>query len=569
MIRNFKHKLILGVLSLLGISGYSQTTFDFTGSIQTYTVPAGVTNIQIEAYGAQGGSTSTLDGGLGASMQGNFIVTPGQVLNILVGEWPGTTNNGGGGGTFVVEDGTDIPLIIAGGGGGASGDCCSVPAAGLPGVDTEDGTAGLDAGCAVGVGGTAGNGGTGGDPTNLGSGGGGGFYTNGGDGENAGSGGQSYLNGGAGGVCYDGSLAGYGGGGGFNDNGLWVLGSGGGGGGYSGGAGNCGVDDWGNGGGGGSYNVGTDQVNATGTHTGHGQVVITILCNPLTTTVSEDSLCDGEMVTLTASSISGGTISWDGGVVDGEAFTPPAGTTTYTATSDDVDDCGFSVDIVVFELPTVDAGEDVSVCEGEEATLSASGTATDWSWDGGVEDGVAFVPTADGTYTLTGTIDSTGCMATDEVEVTVVIVDVSMTVGAGNLTANQAGATYQWLECPDYTPISGEMDQTFSPAADADYAVEVTYEGCVDTSACQVVHVGFGENELPFAKIYPNPTNGLFQVELEGQFNYNLTNVLGEAVMGGQAVNKETFDLSGFAEGTYFLKVISEGKEQTFRVVKK
>jgi len=58
------------------------TTFDYTGAMEAYAVPAGVTQIRITALGAQGGST----GGLGASMEGTFAVTPGEVLNVLVGE---------------------------------------------------------------------------------------------------------------------------------------------------------------------------------------------------------------------------------------------------------------------------------------------------------------------------------------------------------------------------------------------------------------------------------------------------------------------------------------------------
>jgi len=178
-------KILFSLTAILGLAVVSigQTTFNFTGSIQTYTVPPGISNIQIEAYGAQGGSTATLNGGLGASMQGEFAVSPGQVFDILVGEWPGTANNGGGGGTFVVENGTNIPYIIAGAGGGASGNCCGAHVDGMPGVAASGGTQGFIPGCTPGAGGIGGNGGGGGDPASLGAGGGGGMNTNGGDGE--------------------------------------------------------------------------------------------------------------------------------------------------------------------------------------------------------------------------------------------------------------------------------------------------------------------------------------------------------------------------------------------------
>src|SRR5690606_9771444 len=80
------------------------TTFNPTGVIETYVVPSCATSIQIEAWGAQGGSVS---GGRGARMRGDFTVTPGTTLNVVVG-MQGTTNScggapasgGGGGGSF-------------------------------------------------------------------------------------------------------------------------------------------------------------------------------------------------------------------------------------------------------------------------------------------------------------------------------------------------------------------------------------------------------------------------------------------------------------------------------------
>ena len=60
-------------------SGYvpGSETFLPVGSIETFTVPEGVTSITIEAWGAQGGGSN---GGKGARMKGDFTVTPGPEL---------------------------------------------------------------------------------------------------------------------------------------------------------------------------------------------------------------------------------------------------------------------------------------------------------------------------------------------------------------------------------------------------------------------------------------------------------------------------------------------------------
>ena len=73
--------------------------------------------------------------------------------------------------------------------------------------------------------------------------------------------------------------------------------------------------------------------------------------------------------------------------------------------------------ITVNDLPTVDAGTDQTVCGGDNVTISGSGAST-YTWDNGVDDGVAFTASTTTTYTVTGT-DANGCINTDQVTVTV------------------------------------------------------------------------------------------------------------------------------------------------------
>lgn len=75
-----------------------------------------------------------------------------------------------------------------------------------------------------------------------------------------------------------------------------------------------------------------------------------------------------------------------------------------------------SFSITINPLPAVFAGNDITVCEGEQILLTASG-ATNYVWDNGVTDGVAFTA-VDDVYTVTGT-DANGCVNTDDVAVTV------------------------------------------------------------------------------------------------------------------------------------------------------
>jgi hypothetical protein len=265
-------------------------TFSYSGAIQNWTIPAGITEITVDVIGASGGlgtSSNNSNGGRGVRMQGVLTVTPGNVLKILVGEkGVNATSNGGGGGgggSFIVSS-ADSPLVIAGGGGGGQGQCCSVY---VDGVDASTGTSGTvgtnNSGTTQGAGGTSGNGG--GAASSLSSGAGGGLLTNGANG--SANGGKSFLNGGAGGASTDYSSSWTGGGrGGFGSGGGAHGGAGGGGGGYSGGGAAGGSSNWSGGGGGGSYSIATSQTNTAGFQTGNGIIRITYLNSPVLTTFS-------------------------------------------------------------------------------------------------------------------------------------------------------------------------------------------------------------------------------------------------------------------------------------------
>ncbi|WP_055743046.1 BMQ_0737 family morphogenetic spore coat protein [Brevibacillus choshinensis] len=236
---------------------FAAVTLNFTGGLQTFVVPPCVTSLTIQAVGARGGFTGGfLDVGRGAFIQGDFPVTPGEELTVLVGGKG--VNHSGGGGTFVWRTTnlvTAANLLVAAGGGGGEGTSL------LPGKDavlTTGGTAGSPGG----TGGINGLGGIAGAPDD-GGGGGGGIVGNGFSSPGGGGGGFAINAGGAGGAP-DGS----GGTGGFGGGGGGGASGGGGGGGFSGGGGGNGLDPAfpiiaGSGGGGGSFNGGTNQLNLT------------------------------------------------------------------------------------------------------------------------------------------------------------------------------------------------------------------------------------------------------------------------------------------------------------------
>ena len=53
--------------------------YHYTGGVQTFTVPAGITSISVDAYGASG-TTGAGQAGKGGRVQANLTVTPGDTL---------------------------------------------------------------------------------------------------------------------------------------------------------------------------------------------------------------------------------------------------------------------------------------------------------------------------------------------------------------------------------------------------------------------------------------------------------------------------------------------------------
>ncbi len=259
----------------LGIAGptTSECTAEYVGTtlegevvvtlgIQEWLVPATGT-YRIEAFGAQGTSASAgRVGGRGARVRGDFALTAGQRLRIIVGQM-GTadgTSGGGGGGSFVVDAVTGSPLLVAGGGGGTrwrlSQDGCGGRITELAGLGSGSAATSTCEGKANGV--------TLGGVLSLASYGsaGAGLIGNGAADADFGGGlSYSFVNGGNGGNCS--AYGGFGGGGSGNGSA-----GGGGGGGYSGGDGGS------VGGGGGSFNAGANADAAPGVQAGPGRVIV-------------------------------------------------------------------------------------------------------------------------------------------------------------------------------------------------------------------------------------------------------------------------------------------------------
>lgn len=249
-------------IALLAPSGAHAATasFAYTGEAQTWTVPSGITSATFDLSGAAGATTAGAAGGLGGRVQATIAVTPGEVLQIMVGGAggvPGAGFNGGGAG------GDERPAALGGGGGGGTDvRRCATASLGTCALDTRvlvAGGAGGGGAAAVPAGdGGAGGGLTGGTGEAA-------FISPGGGGTQTVGGHNNFGNG-----AFDGSL-----GTGADGEGSRVsgndFGGGGGGGGLWGGAAGAGSS----GGGGGSGYGPSSATQTSGVRSGNGALTIT------------------------------------------------------------------------------------------------------------------------------------------------------------------------------------------------------------------------------------------------------------------------------------------------------
>ncbi|MBX2985484.1 MAG: DNRLRE domain-containing protein [Bacteroidia bacterium] len=154
-------------------------------------------------------------------------------------------------------------------------------------------------------------------------------------------------------------------------------------------------------------------------------------------------------------------------------------------------------------------------------------------------------------------------------------IDQSLTQNNNILTANQSGATYQWLDCDNgYTEMQGETNQSFTATQNGNYAVEITQGVCVDTSACySVSSLGILENNLGTdITVYPNPTEGMVKIDLGealSEFNVSIIDGNGKLIRQSTYNNTKMFELNlDVQSGIYLLTINSGNKKATIRLMK-
>jgi hypothetical protein len=189
-------------------------------------------------------------------------------------------------------------------------------------------------------------------------------------------------------------------------------------------------------------------------------------------------------------------------------------------------------------------------------------------------DGITYTANVYGpTWTVT---NANGCDSVVTLDLTINNVSDLTTSASGlTITSNNSSATYQWLDCDNgNSEINGETGQSFTATINGNYSVELTENGCVDTTACvAITTVGIVENSFGNSLlVYPNPTSGNFSIDLGSVYE---SSVISITDISGKLIDSKTISQSQVLNldirepaGIYIISIQSGDRKAIIRLIK-
>lgn len=221
-----------------------------------------------------------------------------------------------------------------------------------------------------------------------------------------------------------------------------------------------------------------------------------------------------------------------------------------------------SLPVTILPQPQIFAGNDTTICAGSGIILSAKGGHS-YNWNNEVVQNVEFTPSITNNYIVIG---SNGlCQNSDEITVTVNTLpappSIYMTDGVLYSTISGENAWYF-----NNSIIPDANSNSYTPINSGEYFAVISDGTCTSLPSNVFNHINTAAeyyNIHPKIKVYPNPSNGIFRVELnnsEGLKKINIFDSTGKLVKNART-HYSTFEinLTNNSKGIYLLKVFYNG----------
>jgi hypothetical protein len=216
------------------------------------------------------------------------------------------------------------------------------------------------------------------------------------------------------------------------------------------------------------------------------------------------------------------------------------------------------------------------ICKGASVSLSGTGAST-YTWTGGVVNGAAFTPTITATYTVTGA-NASACTNTAVITVTVNALPVIGATSTHSMICAGSSSTLTATGASSYTWNTGSTTagMTVSPTVTTSYTVTgMNASGCTAMAmVTQSVSLCTGIEQLSssasvYIKVYPNPNQGTFSVEVPATSEVSISDGLGRIVfIRMMEAGRHELDLRDQAVGLYVLKIMDGSGQKTLKLIK-
>jgi len=315
----------------------------------------------------------------------------------------------------------------------------------------------------------------------------------------------------------------------------------------------------------------------------------------LTASANPSGICLGESTQLSATTTGGSgvyTYMWTSipeGFTSTEAnptVIPTENTEYLVSVYDGLVTLDASVSVSIFPLPVVNLGGDQILCGETQFDLDAGNPGETYLWSTN-ETSQTITATGSGvTMFWVEVTNENGCSSKDTVYLNFAALPV-VSLGADTavcggvsltLDAENSGSTYLWSN--DYTTQTIVVDTIGVGYGTYNYSVEVTTEfGCVSDGNIEIEFkncTGIDEKNSVGISIYPNPSSGIFNIELTSNTNnpidIKVVNIVGKTVFNLNNIiisgtHTEKIDISNLADGNYNIVVTNNGFATVSKIV--
>lgn len=300
-------------------------------------------------------------------------------------------------------------------------------------------------------------------------------------------------------------------------------------------------------------------------------ITLTVAPSPtIILSISPPPICSGDVFNIWTSGTAA-TYTWSNGSNSVTLSVTLNVTTTFTVSGTGLNGCisQRTITATILPLPTLSIVGPSSLCSGNSAVLSASGTATSYTWStGSNSNSITVTPVSNSVYTVTGK-DGNNCQNSSSHSVTVLplptVSILSKTVickGEQVVLTGSGAVSYSWStgQTANSISVTPQSNTVYSVVGTSSNSCSNSSSLSLFVSACLSLEAGDHQQNEILLQAYPNPSQGEVNIKTTAVQNAHVMifNALGQAVLSKEA-GAEKFNVQ-LSEGIYLCVLYSENK---------